>query len=137
MDLQYSFILWTLITHILIQGLKGLQVNHRIVQVHNSYKKKKKRISCQDDNPAVKESLSTTLSNSFYDLLVIQLKGFNFINASNSAMPKTMGQKPGRARCQALKNSFPFPQTHTHTIPRVWPQPEIRDKLYIRLSRSD
>lgn len=42
-------------------------------------KTKEKRISCQDDNPAVKENLRTIPTNSFYDLLVIQLKGFNFI----------------------------------------------------------
>lgn len=51
-------------------------------------REKKNELVVQNDNPAVKERLITILSNSFYDLLVIQLKGFNFINALNSAVSK-------------------------------------------------
>lgn len=55
-------------------------------------REKKKELVVQDDNPAVKERLSTILSNSFYDLLVIQLKGFNFNNALNSAVSKSIAR---------------------------------------------
>lgn len=73
--------IYIFVTHILIKSLKSLQVNHRIVQVHNSCGKKdksEKRITCQDDNPSAKERLSTIV---FYDPLVIQLNGLKCINA--------------------------------------------------------
>lgn len=93
MDTHYSYILWTSSAYShshtgLVASLGQPQSCPSSQQLQK--REKKKELVVQNDNPAVKERLATILSNSFYDLLVIQLKGFNFINALNSAISKSI-----------------------------------------------